>query len=71
MRRDRLVHVKVEARTGMVYNRVYVRLFTTRNSDFKEMLRDFGNVALCLLPQSQMNLWEPFECLCVQFEGSC
>lgn len=28
--------------------------------DLKGILRDFGNEALCLLPQSQMKLWTPF-----------
>jgi hypothetical protein len=34
----------------------------------------FGMLAMrpfYLLPQSQMNSWIPFVCLCVQFEGSC
>ena len=33
----------------------------------KGILRDFGNDALYLLPQSQLNLWIPFLCLCVSF----
>ena len=32
--------------------------------------QDFGNKALYLLPQSQMNSWISFVCLCMQFEGS-
>uniref|UniRef100_A0A8K9UE97 Phosphatidylinositol-3,4-bisphosphate 4-phosphatase n=1 Tax=Oncorhynchus mykiss TaxID=8022 RepID=A0A8K9UE97_ONCMY len=34
---------------------------------FKGILRDFGNKARYLLPQSQMNLRIPFVCLCVQY----
>ena len=38
------------------------------DGSFQGILRYFGNRALYLLPQSQINSWIPFLCLCVQLE---
>ena len=39
----------------------------TADWPFKEILQDFGNEALYLLPQSQMNSWILFVCLAYSF----